>query len=528
LARRDAVETRLQLAVLGGIALLALPTLALPLGRDQAIFALVGRIMAHGGFPYRDAFDFKPPGIHFLYALAAFVAPGSMWGPRALDLLALLVSSAALYRLVLPGGRAAAVIASAYLGIATSCCFRYWDLAQPETFSNALLLAAFLFWRDAHGRRGRLVAAGACFGGALLMKYTAALLLPLFALLAPPTSGRDVDVKARPRASWAAFGLGAAAVLAAALVYLAAGHALGPFVDIQARYLPGYGRLGLAGGWGSAVLQGFDVARDLFGSAPVLLVPPLVGLVCLTLWGRAPARWLPLAGILLVGAGVVVQVKFFYYHWIPLLPYLAWAAGAGAAALAARLQARRGWRRAAIAGFIAVGAVTLAQSRTTWRSERLPALRYAFGPATRKDFLLQPAFGIPGRGDYSVAATLQAAAAAQEFCPPAGRVFVWGFEPLLYLAAERTPTSRFIYTTPLLAPWSPAAWREEVVTALRADPPDLVVVVEQDALPWLTGHDLDSRAGLRLFPALQRLLDERYTAVGQLEHFTYHARIAAH
>lgn len=524
LPRRDVVETRIQLAVLGGIALLGLPTLALPLGRDQAVFALVGRIMSQGGFPYRDAFDIKPPGVHFVYALAALVAPGAMWVPRLLDLLALLVSSAVLYRLVRPAGRAAAAIASAYLGVASTLCFRYWDLAQPEAFSNMLVLSGLLLCREARGRRGRLAAAGACFGAALLMKYTAVLLLPLFALIARPPFPKGDEDSARPRASWAAFGLGAAAVIAAALAYLAAGSALGSFFDIQRRYLPGHGRLGLSDGLGSALVQGFEVARDLFGSAPFLLVPPLLGFVFLFVWRGTPTRWIPVAGAFLATAGVVVQVKFFHYHWIPLLPFLAWAAGAGFAAVAGRLEARSPWRRLALAAFVALGAVTLALSRTTWRPERFPALRYALGPTTRKDFLLQPIFGIPGRGDYSVAATLEAAVAAQEMCPPGGRVFVWGFEPFFYLAADRAPASRFIYTTPLLSPWCPQAWREEVVTALRQSPPDLVVVVEQDALPWLTGHDLDSRAALRFFPDLQRLLDERYTAAGQLEHFTYYAR----
>ena len=38
-------------------------------GRDQGIYATVAETMLRGGMPYRDAWDFKPPGIFAVYAL---------------------------------------------------------------------------------------------------------------------------------------------------------------------------------------------------------------------------------------------------------------------------------------------------------------------------------------------------------------------------------------------------------------------------------------------------------------------------
>src|SRR5882724_9164740 len=46
-------------------------------GRDQGIYATVAATMLRGGMPYRDAWDFKPPGIYVIYALArAVFGPG--------------------------------------------------------------------------------------------------------------------------------------------------------------------------------------------------------------------------------------------------------------------------------------------------------------------------------------------------------------------------------------------------------------------------------------------------------------------
>ena len=48
--------------------LLRLPSLVQPMGADQSLYAYVGDRIRAGGLPYRDAWDQKPPAIHFLYA----------------------------------------------------------------------------------------------------------------------------------------------------------------------------------------------------------------------------------------------------------------------------------------------------------------------------------------------------------------------------------------------------------------------------------------------------------------------------
>ncbi len=47
--------------------------LLMPYGRDQGIYAVVADAVLRGGMPYRDAWDFKPPGIYLVYALVRAV-----------------------------------------------------------------------------------------------------------------------------------------------------------------------------------------------------------------------------------------------------------------------------------------------------------------------------------------------------------------------------------------------------------------------------------------------------------------------
>src|SRR6476661_5066212 len=62
------MSRRLLLALVGALLLVRLPSLVQPMGPDQGLYAYVGdRILAHE-LAYRDAWDQKPPGIHYVYA----------------------------------------------------------------------------------------------------------------------------------------------------------------------------------------------------------------------------------------------------------------------------------------------------------------------------------------------------------------------------------------------------------------------------------------------------------------------------
>src|ERR687889_2081724 len=90
------MPTRLLLALTAALLILRLPSLTQPMGPDQALYAYVGERILHGELPYRDAWDQKPPGIHYVYAGLRAVSSGDAIVAAA-DLLAAAVVAALLW-----------------------------------------------------------------------------------------------------------------------------------------------------------------------------------------------------------------------------------------------------------------------------------------------------------------------------------------------------------------------------------------------------------------------------------------------
>ena len=64
-----------------------LPSLFYPLSPDHGIIGTVGSSILAGGVPYKDAWDFKPPAVFFLFALSAALLGKHMIVIRVVDLI---------------------------------------------------------------------------------------------------------------------------------------------------------------------------------------------------------------------------------------------------------------------------------------------------------------------------------------------------------------------------------------------------------------------------------------------------------
>ncbi len=146
-------------------------------GRDQSIYSLVAREMLAGRMPYRDAFDFKPPGIFLVYALARALFGGAQIGIRILEVASMGLTCFGLVRLseMLFGKRTVGFMAGA-LASQVHAHLDFWHTAQPETFGGSLtvwaILLAFRADRSEKSRAFLLqwVGSGVLFGMAGLMK----------------------------------------------------------------------------------------------------------------------------------------------------------------------------------------------------------------------------------------------------------------------------------------------------------------------------------------------------------------------
>lgn len=511
-------------------ALLALlPTLAFPFGRDQAVFAYVGEVIARGGMPYRDAWDLKPPGIYLAYALLAALAPNGaalMTAVRLADLAVTAVTALLLAQLVTRlteeetdfgptwalGAGAAGWYAALYLH------GTYWSLAQAEAWANPLLLGAILLLlgrnSETRPKAGALLAVGALLGGVALLKFTA--LLPALPFLVWVARSVWSDQrKARPIVvSLTLVGLGGAIVLGLAAGWLATGGALEPYVDIQRCFVAPYARLGAQGVLERiAGLFGHTLGWARLAALPVALAA--VGLLSPYRWWQE-GRGLAAAGFFAGLLAVWWQGKYFGYHWQTMLPWLALAAAVGTVELSARLRLPR------LAATMLLPTVALAWSVGAHWSDYQQAASYAAGALTRKSWVQR--FGRPRKGDYAFFATERAAAYVRKHSLPQDSVLVWGFEPAIYLLSDRHPSTRFFFNVPVTVHFAPEAWRQEFLAAFDARPPQMLVVLRNDPIPWATARADDSAAQLADWPELAARVQRDYREVGRREDFLFYER----
>ena len=105
-----------------------------------------------------------------------------------------------------------------------------------------------------------------------------------------------------------------------------------------------------------------------------------------------------------------------------------------------------------------------------------------------------------------------------EVAKPDDRVFLFGFDPSVYLEAGRAPASRYLYDVPLRATWS-AEHRMRLLRDLRAQRPAAVAIERYDRMKMVTGSDADSFEAAHAFPEFLAFLDENYGKIDDLGRF---------
>lgn len=521
------------------IAFSCLQILLFSFGRDQAIYAVVADGVLAGRMPYRDIWDFKPPGIFLVYALAQALFGRSMLAPRLLEALGLLAAVWVSRRL---GARLFGSARAGWIGAALMALvhaeLEFWHTGQPETFGAFLTIFGLWVATSLPTQRRRYslwIGAGALFGCAFLLK--------------PPLGGAAIVVAlylgrrelllggSRTAALLPVFGvgLGALAPIVVCVLWLWLGGALAEATWTFAVFTPGYTALGYGE---RSALEAFYLGLEeaFFRFSAVL---PLGVAAALVLPVSAPREregaYLLLGMVMVQISGIALQGKFFQYHFAATLALIALLAGAGLWKL---------WCRARVSGAPGlvgfVGAVLVAVLMRTavndvpgsfWERSRA-RLGYlagswlvGSGPSEPEDA------GSVGRtrpdldralyyvADYSLGADRAVADEVKRRTGVEDRVYVFGFEPAIYWLSERQPASRFIYNVAQRAAWEREASRNELVRELSVRPPALIVVQRNDVFPAVTGDGLDSYEALSDFSELRSLLDERYRHISSVEDF---------
>lgn len=473
------MHTRLFLALACVLVIVRLPSLVQPMGADQGLYAYVGERILDGDLPYRDAWDQKPPAIHYAYAVLRAVWP-AQGAAAAADLAMAILTAGLLLALATPlagvaVGRTAALL---FLFLSDPGFHRLAGVsvrAQCETFIAAATTGAFLLL--VRGRETASVAfsAGVLLGAAIAFKYNAAvygaaLVLAMWALnrltvraLAFMAAGTLVV----PAALAAVFALGGAIddlydatigynLLYSGETYRGPWHFIGYLLTFPVQHAR-VDALWLLGGAGCAVL--LATART---GRERLIAPAWVAAACLTIAING-SRGLP-------------------QYFVQALPGLALAAAWGAALL---------WTRRRFVNVLAIAVVAIA----VWRVNEFSNLagngvhdgQRLIGQTTREEHLAR--YGDRDERKYSALAMAELAGFIRARTDPSDFVYVFGFSNGTYVQADRVSSSRFFWSRPVIVNFN-ADEPGYGVAGLRADlearPPAVVALQQRDWFPDVT------------------------------------------
>lgn len=486
------------------LALIALPSLLLPLGHDQSFFYVCGRRILNGELPYRDFVDIKPPAVYYLYAVAALV--GDPVGVRALDLLiqgaSCLLMIALVRRCGAPDGTAAlaaVIYASTYYGTG------YGDGAQCE--SVACLVGMGIAWMILVRRS----AAAWCIAGLLcgvlfLFKFTmGALLLSAATMALLPWHAPW----ARRNGRLALLTVGCAIAVAGLALYMGVGELWDDF-GLITRFTGPYAAIEWSPPTRGLKNMLVRIPEHLAQDLTLLWLAGLMAGIAALMRGKtlldivhpASRRLLLFAtlGFLTMLATVAVEAKYAGYHFIRIHGFAAVVAAFGIAAAARRHAARRvrhGYARFMIPPLAAAMLLFGPIPRWAWHTlvpavtaaDPAPDRLHEFGAA------LRVRYGLRGNGTPATD----------------GEMFVLSSQgSMISLYAGITTRSKITGTSYVTAPFAPPIWRADLAAYLLRVRPRVIVADIADSLPGISGSDATSLIALTTMPGVDTMLANSY------------------
>lgn len=477
-------------ALLGALALaFGLPSLLYPYGRDQGLFFYAAREwLLRGQVLYRDVWDHKPPVIYFLHMLSLSLFGETLWGIRVLELcVAVPLLGFAAARLATPRGEplAPGVLGASWLGASVLYYgwFDYWHSGQCEIWGAIWAVAALASILRFERERWAWLGGGFFCALALFTKPPS---LPFVLLASGALVLRVLETRlGRPKRLTRAagmFALGGLAFGVPLLALFAAKGALRPMLEI----LVGANSTCVAHERGvSSLPELFWRSTDSFRifqpfSGIALAAAVLAPLVALARRDRAVVgRYLaPLLLLFCAWLGVVMQLKFYHYHW--------GAAAGGFAVLAGVLyqdlqRLLAGLQKKWLAPLVFVTGVFVAFIGSHMQLERyyrtaVHLARRAQGKLGDDEYALF--FDIPSY--YSCRDPMVVGKWLKRHAAPGDTLAVRGFEPEVYAWAGLHYTGRFYWTTFLTHPGR--AYRRDALVAedravLEQTPPRWVVTI---------------------------------------------------
>lgn len=480
-------------------------SLTYPFGRDQAIYAYAGKLLLEGRMNYLYVFDLKPPGIHFLFAFIQLVSGESMLSARIFDIAWQAVTA---FVILLISFR---LTNQKYLSLFSAVIYLflyyrqdYWHTLQADGSLNLLFSTAVLLLISSYDSHSfiKIFFAGLLFAIALLFKYTIIAFLPLLFLviLIDKKSLFTIRVK-----NIAVFTMGLVLTGGAVILLYYLTGALNAFWDIQFTQTPLYTKIAY-----ETETKGY-VTSQLIKLFTYSVYSPLIILSLFAFLYSGIRKKFEFPNILLfiwifsTLFSLIVQWKFYYYHFLVIIPALSAGAVFAFSKIKDILKNRNILYKLAVSAF-AVGLFVFALKP------------YVSGYSVLSGYLsgsenLESAYiknGFTTDSVFMFGKTLKAAEIVKNRTSIDDGIFVWGFDPLIYYLSGRKCVSRFIYNFPLLWKGENASFKREFLDEIEKKNPKLIIVAANDPLYFISGYNEDSKKLIKRFPEFDSFLSSNY------------------
>ncbi len=430
-----------------------------PFDRDEGTYILLGQEVFKGAVPYRDAIEMKLPGSFYLFALITIFG-NSVEYIRIITALYSLLTVTFTYLLACTvGSRRSGLLAALLCGIFTCGPIVQGSGSNLEVFLLLPMMAGVYLLFLGFDSRHRLyfTASGFLLACAVSIKTIAlpVFLLPLLFLPFVNRSSRSCRYVAWNVAWYIIPGIFMCVLL---VVYLAVNGAWNDFVYWNFTFASAYAESSWQLFWDRLISRGVSTASEFL----LLWIAAVPALYWFLVKHRSPK------GLFLVGLVVATVVavclpgKFWPHYLIPLIPPLSIAAG--------------------------VGLATLYENRRLLFYLLLPFLVLALYPTIRLDYPYYTASpenaSVMKFGSDVFVRAADAARYVKERTTPEDTIFQWGWEPEIYVIANRRSPNRFI--SHLLVAGSPdvnVAIHDLVTSVLFKRPKYIIVQSGRDNWP---------------------------------------------
>lgn len=502
--------------VLSGI-ILGSVSIVYPFGRDQGIYAYIGKLILNGKIDYKYSYNLRPPGIHYVFALSQFMMGESMLNMRVFDMCWQVLTACVIFLLAFrtTKSRTASVIA-AVLYIFLYYRLDYWHTMQTDGFMNLPFTLTILFFMKAcdENSRTKFLFSGCMFAITLLFKFTIILFLPLL-VITILTSGSFANMRVK---TIAGFFSGFGVILLLVLGYYYLNNAFSEFIDIQFNQIPHYARIGFETESSGFVLS--NVVRLFTASVytPLIAFSVIAYVYLIRKRMMSGDTMLILIWTITCFASLIIQWKFFLYHFLIIIPPLVICT-----ALFVSILVEKFYRKSPKligAGFVVVVILFLLISARPYYSSYPDFVSYLRGNAQLKDLYIK--YGITSDSVFTIKKTFEAVDFVNGNSKPADKIYIWGIEPLIYYISGHDCASRFTYNTPLYWKGGNEMYRQEFMNEISAGKPHLILVAKRDPMLHITGYNESSEQMLERFPEFKSLMDKKYHHISDVAEFAFY------